>query len=480
MFSMRFTEIQYSVQVLSARKIVFLIVFLFSLQGSVIAQEPNSDKNFVVNPLVGFHVGPQAFHSDSFQLSYGQSPLQVSFMAGLEIKPFFHTTINYQKGQVRQKQQPFNGPLNFQTDFHAFDLRFSWISEQVDQLPLSFFISSGIGFMAFNTFTDAKASNGNSYHFWSDGSIRDIKENPTNSDLANTLERDYVYETPLRLNQRSVFIPVHFGAKIALSHHLDAWVAYELRVLEKDRPFSFGKGLSNDKLQRLTLGLSFTFRPKPTLTTPQTPAFIPAPPIPNPLLIMPVFGANHFEDVDFDAILADDEDKDGVPDVVDSCLQTPLGWLVDAHGCPPDRDLDGIPDQFDDEPDSEKGAWVNEKGVKVSDAFLQECYNDSITYMSQILRKVSRQSRPYPIKRFIPQENFLKWAQMLDEHPSWRPILVSKEQLPAELKIFDSDDNGVISLTELLNASDLLFEGDASMNTDLYFKACEYVFRTQN
>ncbi len=42
-----------------------------------------------------------------------------------------------------------------------------------------------------------------------------------------------------------------------------------------------------------------------------------------------------------------DKDKDGVPDKLDMCEQTPKGVLVDEHGCPLDTDGDDVPDYLD-------------------------------------------------------------------------------------------------------------------------------------
>jgi len=478
-YSSKYLNIKFMNDSISSKLSIF-ICLVFGISNLTLAQTSNSEQPSGLNTMVGFHMGPQAFQSDSFQLNYSQSPIHYSFFAGIEIKPFLLTSLNYQRGQVNQKQQLTSGPSNFKSDFHAFDVRFTWISEQVDQLPLSFFVALGAGLLSYNTFSDRKASNGDSYHFWKDGSIRNLPESPLNSDLADILTRDFIYETPLRLNQRGAYFPLHVGTKISISHQIDAWAGYELRVLEKTRSLSYGNGLTNDRLQRLTIGVSYTFRKKETQQIPSVPESILAI---TPLKIVPekpVFAPNHFDEVDFDKIMAEDEDGDGVPDYLDSCLQTPKGWLVNTAGCPPDSDGDGIADQFDKEPDSKPGAWVDAFGVTVSDAFLQEMYNDSISFMVEVLRKVNRNSRPYPVKRFISQENFIVYAEMLEENPSWRPILVSKDQLPQELRIFDKDNNGIISLTELIDASDLLFSGNPSMSRELYFKACEYVFRTQN
>ncbi len=42
-----------------------------------------------------------------------------------------------------------------------------------------------------------------------------------------------------------------------------------------------------------------------------------------------------------------DADKDGVPDKLDKCINTPAGVTVDVNGCPVDTDKDGIADYLD-------------------------------------------------------------------------------------------------------------------------------------
>jgi outer membrane protein OmpA-like peptidoglycan-associated protein/outer membrane scaffolding protein for murein synthesis (MipA/OmpV family) len=57
-----------------------------------------------------------------------------------------------------------------------------------------------------------------------------------------------------------------------------------------------------------------------------------------------------------------DSDGDGVPDYLDKCPDTPAGVQVDAVGCPIDSDGDGVPDYRDECPDTPKGAPVDEVG----------------------------------------------------------------------------------------------------------------------
>jgi OOP family OmpA-OmpF porin len=57
-----------------------------------------------------------------------------------------------------------------------------------------------------------------------------------------------------------------------------------------------------------------------------------------------------------------DSDRDGVPDNLDKCPDTPTGVRVDKDGCPLDSDGDGVPDYLDKCPDTPKGVKVDKDG----------------------------------------------------------------------------------------------------------------------
>jgi OmpA-OmpF porin, OOP family len=57
-----------------------------------------------------------------------------------------------------------------------------------------------------------------------------------------------------------------------------------------------------------------------------------------------------------------DSDKDGVPDKLDKCPDTPAGVAVDANGCPLDTDKDGVADYLDKCPDTPAGVKVDANG----------------------------------------------------------------------------------------------------------------------
>jgi len=62
-----------------------------------------------------------------------------------------------------------------------------------------------------------------------------------------------------------------------------------------------------------------------------------------------------------------DSDRDGVFDGVDVCSATPAGAVVDARGCPLDSDGDGVYDGLDNCPDTPTGARVDASGCQISE-----------------------------------------------------------------------------------------------------------------
>lgn len=66
-----------------------------------------------------------------------------------------------------------------------------------------------------------------------------------------------------------------------------------------------------------------------------------------------------------------DSDKDGVPDYLDKCPNTPKGVQVDKDGCPVDSDGDGVPDYLDKCPDTPAGVKVDKDGCPVKEEAYQ-------------------------------------------------------------------------------------------------------------
>jgi Ca2+-binding EF-hand superfamily protein len=68
----------------------------------------------------------------------------------------------------------------------------------------------------------------------------------------------------------------------------------------------------------------------------------------------------------------------------------------------------------------------------------------------------------------------------LEEHPEWRTRSeIIEDKFPSELKIIDSNNDHYISLKELQQATNKLFDGDKSINEELLNKAMNYAFNEQ-
>jgi outer membrane protein OmpA-like peptidoglycan-associated protein len=71
-----------------------------------------------------------------------------------------------------------------------------------------------------------------------------------------------------------------------------------------------------------------------------------------------------------------DSDADGHPDYVDHCPRSPRGAVVDISGCPIDSDGDGVPDGLDDCPQTRPGLTVDRFGcVKLDNLNIPEVIN---------------------------------------------------------------------------------------------------------
>ena len=79
-------------------------------------------------------------------------------------------------------------------------------------------------------------------------------------------------------------------------------------------------------------------------------------------LDLPKASLELFLEIDYHFGKLKDSDKDGVPDRIDFCADTPRGAKVDEKGCPIDSDGDGIYDGLDKCPNTSPGTKVDANG----------------------------------------------------------------------------------------------------------------------
>jgi OOP family OmpA-OmpF porin len=120
----------------------------------------------------------------------------------------------------------------------------------------------------------------------------------------------------------------------------------------------------NDKYNDLlvTLGLTFSFGGEKKVEEPPAPLDSDKDGVPDYLDKCPNTPAGVVVDKDGCPV---DSDKDGVPDYLDKCPNTPAGVVVDNDGCPVDSDKDGVPDYLDKCPNTPAGVVVDKDGCPV-------------------------------------------------------------------------------------------------------------------
>jgi hypothetical protein len=273
-------------------------------------------------------------------------PISKSFLA--------KATLNYNKlGQFGMDTAGVYH--NFKTSIFGFDLgaRYRLDNDVVmsSQLPFSLFIGAGVGFSIFNVKEDQLDENNQRYHYWTDGTLRNVAENDLDAQNSNFIYRDYNFETEIQTqNNGFLYSYFEFGFGLKITSNLNAQFSYKHNFAFSDELDGLSLNNKKDKFIYLSAGLNWYFG-KPERTN---------------LEIL--------QEKEAEKIHLEDLDDDGVPDINDFCARTPRGWEVDSKGCPLDDDGDGVPNKLDKEASTPKGNLVNKEGVSVTEEELEVMY----------------------------------------------------------------------------------------------------------
>ena len=145
-----------------------------------------------------------------------------------------------------------------------------------------------------------------------------------------------------------MFLEVGFGLKI--THNLTANLSYKHSFTFSDEIDGVTSDSRNDRMDYFNVSMAWSFG-KPYRTADEI-----------------------LRDKEAETIDMSDLDGDGVTDLYDLCAKTPYGWEVDSDGCPLDSDGDRVPDKMDKEPNTAKGAIVNEEGITLSEEEIEVLY----------------------------------------------------------------------------------------------------------
>lgn len=260
-----------------------------------------------------------------------------------------------------------------------------------EQSNWNIFAGAGIGFMGYSTMINALDANGNTYDF---SSINPALADPNDAFSFGDSRRETIdalksllddtYETPAEQDgtdngfkvgdERYVINPVLTGVlgiryrisrriEIELEHRI-SWTNDDL--LDGQRWSEHGVGGQDggsrtaltrdfDSYSHTALGIHFRLgKGDESLwwTNPLTEAY-----------------SNAQAAKDLVNKLSEDADEDGIPDLYDQEPDTPEGAIVDSRGRTLDSDGDGYPDSEDDQPFTPKNCEVDSRGVALdSDA----------------------------------------------------------------------------------------------------------------
>lgn len=448
-------------------RILIFSIFIFITSAGLKAQEDELDRllneeveniNPVYKPVVGFGAGVLNYFGDIknnyYSPTIGTLGYKVSLSTYIDNGRFLKAEFFFMGGKLNGNERSYEDPMknfNFQTNIYNFGVAvnydFDHLYKKKDR-RIHPFVSLGIATTLFNSRTDSTASFFDQdlgvevekkYHYWNDGTIRDIPQSLGETDLSHLMNRDFTYETPLRqsdwgLGQYSEYafvIPFDFGLDMQLSDRmmirLGNSFCYAIsdvidHVSSKNTSGRIGKK-GNDMFNFTYLSFHLDlFSSAKTLKIERL-----------------------FRDMEFDPMLFGDEDNDGWMDGWDDCPGTPLGVVTDSTGCPLDSDKDGIDDYLDKEQFSRSGAYVNDEGVEITEEDLIALLNQSMAVGRNEINLYVRTPDSYAGRR-----------------GSGQPI-------PDKFKSIDADKDNYISFDEMLKEIDRYFDFESTLSAaDIY------------
>ncbi|MEZ4722037.1 MAG: SPOR domain-containing protein [Flavobacteriales bacterium] len=330
------------------------------------------EKEWQIRPKLSIGVGMLNYQGDLIASKGYFNPFQnrgaVHVNAAQAINDYLDLNFYMLFGSLGADERTLVRNLNFSSRLTSGGVAVSYNFDHLlkEDRKIEPFVSLGIEAFEFQSKTDLVDRYGNTYNYWSDGTIRNAAEDDEAAGNTVILTRDYVYETDIReLNadglgdypERSFAVPFGAGANLLMGNKMSMKVGMEYHWTFTDNIDgvtidSRGVRQGNKQTDRfLHTFVRFTY----DLT-----------PVP------------HEEAPDVYDEMKRDTDQDSVVDFLDNCPNTPLAVEVDKFGCPLDSDKDGVPDYADLEINSEPGSIVDSNGVAFTDADFEQFYLEYI------------------------------------------------------------------------------------------------------
>lgn len=358
---------------MSKRIFAKILVVLFIVVGTfkVHAQEASLSKE--LKPSLGLGVGLLNYYGDLNSVGNHSSLInQFGYEVHVvrKISDFSDLGFSFLTGTMIGNERSPERNLNFRTDIYSiavygtFNLDY-WLYWSDIINP---YVTIGFESFEYNNKTDLVDANGSPYHYWNDGTIRNIAQSSPNAAQSSLVFRDYNYETDLRAAdldgfgkypQLAIGVPVGIGVNLNVSDRLSFKLNTTFHFTFTDLIDNVSK---NGEGIRKGNGMNdyFTF---------------------NSVSIhydlvhsAPKSDPSDFKFPDYFVLDIDDEDGDGVVDGLDICQFTPQGVQVDEHGCPLDEDEDGVPNYLDTEEATDVTSFVAANGKTLTDEDFYEQY----------------------------------------------------------------------------------------------------------
>jgi hypothetical protein len=417
-------------------------------------QRVDTIENPVYKPVVSVGYGVMNFFGDVRSSSrlpiVGNPAMKMNLTTFIDNRQHFAINFYFLAGTLTGDQRSFRDfsqNLNFSSTIYSIGLSARYEFGHLFSSEMKFrpYLSLGVEQLNFNTKGDLFGAGGARYHYWPDGTIRNLPDTETGAALP--LVRDYVYETDLRswerneydlgdYNPRSVAIPLELGFSLKISQRFFISLGTEYHYTFTD--FIDNVSYEGTHVQGRKGNDGFLF----THATVHFDLF--SDPATRTVDLL-------YADVELDPVYFADEDGDFVLDFADRCPGTPYGVVVDSLGCPLDSDNDGVPDYLDKEPGTPEGEWVDEDGVTLSEE----------DFISGLQREEA-----------LKREDLDAYMAMVDAKFRERSVT----EIPERFVQIDTDGDGYISFEELLRIIDDYFDFKVDLSLDELRQVNDFFF----
>jgi len=421
--------------------------------------------NPVYKPVVGIGIGVMNYFgdikNDYYSPTIGTPGYKVFLTTFVDNSHMLRADFFFMGGRINGNERSFSKPIdnfNFQTSIYnfGFDLNYDFdhLYKKRDR-RIHPFISLGISTTLFSSTADSTGTYFDSdlqqnvearYHYWTDGTIRNVPEAAANIEGSRLMKRDFTYETPLRqydwglgkYAEYAFVIPFDFGIDMTLSDRLMLRVGNSICYTFSDAIDHVSYENSSGKTGKK--GNDFY---NYTYVSIHLDLFSSAKTLKIERL---------FREMEFDPMLFGDEDNDGWMDGWDDCPGTPPGVSADSSGCPVDSDKDGIYDYTDKQPFTTAGAFVNEEGVEITADDLAALLDKSLAVGRNEVELYVRKGETYAASKR------------------------GNVTIPEKFRTIDADGDDYISFDEMLKEIDSYFDFSSTLNADEIYELNSFFF----